>query len=135
MKKLLLLVFALVLGFVLVNRQRVYVRDPLASVYRNDAKQSGVRVFINYSDDVLLEQDFGDRVTTRTLVQAWNKTPGAPKVLACLQWTACLADADHATIIPITGNGKGAYDPHVIMTPREVSFVDADGVAVRITLR
>jgi hypothetical protein len=134
MKKLLLLVFVVLLGFIWVNRQRVYVRDPLATVYKNDVKQTGVQVFINYSNDVLVEQDAGP-VAFRTLVQGWNKMPGTPKVLTCVRWMACMADADHAGIFPVGGTGRGAYDPRVAMTGREVSYVDGDGTAMRVVLR
>ena len=88
MKMILLVVFLVVMGFVWVNRQRVYVRDPLAVVYRSqgseggpgEVKQSGVQVFINYSDDVLVEQD-AQPGGYRILVQGWNKMPGTPGVL------------------------------------------------------
>ena len=134
MKTILLLVFVVLLALIFVNRQRVYVRDPLATVYRNEVQQSGVQVFINYSDDVLLEQDAGPG-SYRILVQGWNRMPGTPAVLKCIRWMACLADADHAATLPIEWNGKGRYDPRVAMTSREVSFVDGDGATMRVVLR
>jgi len=138
-KRILLIVFLVVMAFIWVNRQRVYVRDPLATVYKNDGQQSGVQVFINYSDDVLLEQD-AEPGSYRILVQGWNKMPGTPAVLRCIRWMACMADADHARTLPIewSGNnqrGKGKYDPRVAMTSREVSFVDGDGATIRVELR
>jgi hypothetical protein len=133
-KRILLLVFLIVLAFVWVNRQRVYVRDPLATVYRNDVQQSGVQVFINYSNDVLIEQD-AEPGAFRILVQGWNKMPGTPVVLKCVRWMACMADADHAGALPIEWTGKGTYDPRVAMTSHEVSFVDGGGATMRITLR
>ena len=84
MKTILLLVFVVLLALIFVNRQRVYVRDPLATVYRNEVQQSGVQVFINYSDDVLLEQD-AEPGSYRILVQGWNKMPGTP-VVALFPW-------------------------------------------------
>ena len=135
MKTFLLLVFLVALGFILVNRQRVYVRDPLATVYKNDVKQSGVQVFIDYSNDVLMLRNDGDRAISRMLVQGWNKTAGTPVILKCIRWMVCLADADHATTLPVEWSGKGKYDPRVSMTNREVSFVDGDGVTVRVMLR
>ena len=45
------------LAFVLVNRQRVFVRDPLAKVTVNGTLDSAYQVYINYSNDVLLERD------------------------------------------------------------------------------
>jgi hypothetical protein len=130
MKKILLLVVLFTLGFIWVNRQQVFVWDPLATVYKGDVKQSGAQVFINYSNDVLVEQK-----ANRTLVQGWNKVPGTPVVLDCLRWLACMTDAAHAKTLPVEWNGKGKYDPRVAMTSREVSFVDGDGAAVRVTLR
>jgi hypothetical protein len=134
MKKILLLVFLVLLAAIFINRQRVYVRDPLATVYRDDAKQSGVQVFINYSNDVLLEQD-AEPGSYQILVQSWNKMPGTPAVLKCIRWMACLADADHATTFPVEWTGKGKYDPKVAMTSRELSFVDGDGATVKAQLR
>ena len=134
MKTILLLVFVVLLALIFVNRQRVYVRDPLATVYKSEVRQSGVQVFINYSDDVLLEQDAGPG-SYRILVQGWNRMPGTPAVLKCIRWMACLADADHAATLPIEWNGKGRYDPRVAMTSREVSFVDGDGATMRVVLR
>jgi len=132
--KTLIVVFVLVLGLVLVNRQKVFVLDPLATVYRNDLKQSGVEVFINYSNDVLFERD-SDSGSYWTVLQGWNRVPGTPVVLHCLRWMACLTDADRATTLPLEWNGKGKYDPRVSMSHREVTFVDGDGTTVRVTLR
>jgi hypothetical protein len=133
-KKILLIVFVVALGFVWVNRQRVYVRDPLATVYKDDVKQGGVQVFINYSNDVLVEQD-AEPGSYRTLVQGWNKMPGTPVVLKCLRWMACMTDADLAVTFPGVWNGKGKYDPRVAMNGREVSYVDGDGATMRVVLR
>jgi len=133
-KTILLLVFVALLAAIFVNRQRVYVRDPLATVYQGDVKQSGVQVFINYSNDVLLEQD-AEPGSYRILVQGWNKMPGTPGVLKCIRWMVCLADADHATTFPIEWNGKGRYDPKVAMTSRELSFVAGDGATIKVQLR
>ena len=135
MKKILLLVFVVLLAVILINRQRLYVRDPLATVYRNEVKQSDVQVFINYSDDVLVEQDFGDRGTNSVLVQGWNEMPGTPTRLTCVHWMMCLAEADQVVTIPIVWKGKGKYDPKVAMSSREVSFVGGDGAVVRVALR
>ena len=134
MKKLFVVAFLVIFGFIVMNRQRVYVRDPIASVYRNDVKQSGVQVFINYSNDVLLWRD-SDQGGYRLLVQNWNKMPGTPQVLRCIRWMACLADSEHAVTFPIESMGKGAYDPQVTMTNREVRFVNGDGAAMKVQLR
>ena len=135
MKTILVVVFAVLLGAILLNRQKVFVLDPLATVYRNDAKQSGIDVYINYSDDVLIDRQDNDSGSYWTLLQGWSKLPGTPVVLRCLRWMACLTDADHATTLPLEWNGKGKYDPRVSMSHREVSFVDGDGAALRVDLR
>jgi hypothetical protein len=133
-KKIFLLVFVVLMGFIVLNRQRVYVRDPLATVYRNQVKQSGVQVYINYSNDVLLWRD-AEPGGYRILVQGWNKMPGTPAVLKCVRWMACMAEADRTPTTPIDRAGMGAYDPRVTMTNREVSFMDGDGAQVRVQLR
>jgi len=139
MKTFLLLVLLSLLALIAVDQRRIYVRDPLATVYKNDAQQSGVQVFVSLSGDVLLWQD-AEPGAYRTLLQSWNKMPGAPVRLMCLHWVVCLADADHAPIYPMdwngnSGRGKGRYDPQVSMTGREVTYMDGDGAAVRVELR
>jgi hypothetical protein len=104
MKTTLTVLVVLFLVWLLYYRQRIYVRDPLATVYRDDVKQSGVEVFINYSNDVLLEQDSGP-APSRILLQDWNKMPGTPQTLTCVHWIACMTEADKAPTIPITWTG------------------------------
>jgi hypothetical protein len=136
--------FLVLLVLILINRERVFVRDPLATVYRNDAKLDGAQVFINYSSDVLLERDTdtagtqslsNPAVSSETLIQGWDKTPGVPTILHCIRWMACLTDADHATTLPLDWTGKGRYDPRVAMSKGAVSYVDGDGATIRIDLR
>lgn len=134
MKTILTLLLIASLALLIYNRQRVYLRDPLATVYRNDVQQTGVEVFINYSSDVLLEQD-AEPAPSSILLQDWNKMPGTPTTLTCLRWIACMTNADQASAIPLAWTGKGKYDPKVFMTTREVSFVDANASTVRIELR
>lgn len=134
MKTILIVAFLVLLALIFVNRQRVFVRDPLAMVYRNDVKQTSVEVFINYSSDVLMARD-SDSGSYWTLLQAWNRTPGTPTVLKCLHWMVCLTDADHATTLPLEWHGKGKHDPRVTMTSAEVSFVDSDGATMQVELR
>ena len=132
-KSVLILAFIVIMGFIIVNRERVYVRDPLATVYRNGAQQSGVQVYQNYSNDVLLEKD-GD-APYRILVQDWDEVPGTPINLTCIRWMACLASDDRAPTLPLQWKGKGKYDPKVTMTNKEASFMDVDGSLVRVQLR
>ena len=134
MKTIMIVAFLVLLALIFINRQRVFVRDPLATVYRNDVKQSGVEVFINYSSDVLLERD-SDSGSYWTLLQGWNRMPGTPTVLKCLRWMVCLTDADHATTLPMKWIGKGKYNPRVTMTTAEASFVDGDGATMQVELR
>ena len=152
MKTILTLLLIASLALLIYNRQRIYLRDPLATVYRNDVQQTGVEVFINYSSDVLLQQD-AEPAPYSILLQDWNKMPGTPTTLTCLRWIACMTDADQASAIPLAWTGKsgsptseparrgdksgdnGKYDPKVFMTTREVSFVDANASTVRIELR
>jgi hypothetical protein len=150
MKTFLLVAFVVLIVLILFNRDRVYVRDPLASVYRTEArkdpkaaaptdksdevKQADVQVYINYENDVLLVQkdQSGEH---RTLLQNWSRMPGTPTELHCLRWTACMTDADHAPTIPVNWTGKGTYAPQVRMSDIEVSYVDGAGAAIRIVLR
>jgi len=134
MKAFLVLAFAVLLALILFNRQRVYVRDPLATVYRNDVRQPGVEVYINATNDVLVWKEDSPGAF-QVLLQHWNQTPGLPARLTCLHWMACLADADHATIVPVPFTGKGRYDAHVAMSNREVSFTASDAATLRIELR
>jgi hypothetical protein len=148
MKTTLTVLVVLFLVWLLYYRQRIYVRDPIATVYRNDVQQSGIEVFINYSNDVLLEQDSGP-TPYRILVQDWNKMPGTPQTLTCLRWTACFTEGDKAPTIPLTSTGKsaqptsktarqgdkGKYDPKVFMASRQVTFIDPDNAVMRIDLR
>ncbi len=142
-KTILILAFLGMLVLIWVYREQEYLRDPLATVYRDGVQQSGVEVFQNYSDDVLIEKN-SDPGAYRILIQSWNQTPGTPAILRCLIWTACLTDDDHAAIYPLgptaspapaLRNKKGKYDPNVSMTNHEVSFTDPDGTRVRVVLR
>ena len=122
------------LAFVLINRERVFVRDPLAKVTVNGAAESGYQVYINFSNDVLLERD--DQTTGYgILVQNWNRMPGTPSTLKCVHWMACMTDADHATALPLDHTGPGAYDPRTTMSSSSVDFVDGAGRNVHVALR
>ena len=108
--------------FVWVYRERLFLRNPLGAVERNGVRQDGSRVFINYSNDVLV-QNGGKWI----LVQGWDGVAGVPARLNCVQGLACMTEADHAEVAMI---GKG-----VEMSSQVVTFVDDEGVAVRVTLR
>lgn len=128
MKTVFLVLTIVLVAFVAINRQRLYLRDPPGAMYRNDVKVEGAHVLINYTNDVLVQIGSGLQVQ-EYLVQGWSRVPGVPVELKCLEGLLCLAEADHAPIAPISGATRAA------MTNREVSFADGAGAAIRITLR
>jgi hypothetical protein len=134
MKKILPLAFLVLMTLIVLHRQRVFVRDPLATLYRNGAKQPGTQIYINYSNDVLLLRD-DPGGPHYTLIQHWNQMPGTPVLLRCVRSMACLSDADQAPTFPIVWTGKGRYDPHVSMSNAEVAYVAADGSRMQVELR
>ena len=118
MKKLLLVLVIVGVAFVLYNRQRLFIRDPLGSVVCDGVKEGGAQVYINYTNDVLLEND--DAPMYVTLVQH-GQPIGTPAKLSCLHWVACLTDADVAT--------KIAVDPKMtsgVMSGKIVEFRDGE---------
>jgi hypothetical protein len=128
--KRILIVGILLLGvFVAVFRQRIYVRDPLGKVERNEAAQDGTRLYINYSNDVLVEDAAQHQFV---LVQGWNGLPGVPQHLFCLTGLMCWTDGDKAAVFPV--DGVGGKTP-AVMSAKEVTFVDESGVKVRVGLR
>jgi hypothetical protein len=128
-RKLFILLVLVFVGFLAINRQRVFLRDPLGKVYRNAVPVDGARIFINFSNDVLVEETAEQRMF---IVQNWNKIPGTPKALTCFSGMMCLTDADHAEMVPL---GSASYEPGTQMSDREVSFNDGSGLGVRVTLR
>ena len=102
---------------------------PLGKVERNGIAQAGARLYINYSNDVLVEDAAADR---RYLVEGWNGVPGVPKHLACLTALACWTDGDEAEVFPL---GNGPNQAHAVMSAKEVTFADETGAMVRVQLR
>ena len=137
MKKLVAL---LVIGlgvYLAINRQRVFLRDPLAKVTRDGAPVAGARVMINFSNDVFLE-DSSDNRRRLYLVQHWNMAVGTPSVpVKCVQGLACLTDKDQATeqMVAAGSRGRRTAFEGVTMTDRQVEFVDEDGALVSVVLR
>jgi hypothetical protein len=115
--------------FVGVFRQRIFLRDPLGKMERNGVAVDGARLFINFSNDVLVEEPGTER---RYLVQGWSGVPGVPQILGCVQGLVCWTDADHAAVFPLDGRGAGA---RAVMSAKEVAFVDETGARVRAQLR
>ncbi len=129
MKKVVGVLIAAWIVFMVVYRDRIFLRDPLGVLERNGVQQAGAQVYINYSNDVLV-QDATE--TRRFLVQAVTRMPGVPVHLACIRWVACLTQANSAPVIPLGGSG---YLPQVVMSGGQVEFEDGDGSMVRVALR
>ena len=137
MKKVIAVLVIVLVVFLAVNRQRVYLWDPIATVSRDGAKVDGVRVLINYSNDVLLQDGSAGR-RRLYLVQNWNKVAATPTAeLKCLRPVACLADADQASAAALTAGSRSGRAPFegVTMTNKQVEFVDEDGALVDVRLR
>jgi hypothetical protein len=115
--------------FVGVFRQRIFLRDPLGKMERNGVAVDGARLFINFSNDVLVEEPGTER---RYLVQGWSGVPGVPQIIGCVQLLVCWTDADHAAVYPLDGRGAGT---RAVMSAKEVTFVDETGARVRVQLR
>jgi len=115
--------------FVAVFRQRIFLRDPLGKMERNGVAVDGARLFINFSNDVLVEEPGTAR---RYLVQEWSGVPGVPQILGCIQGLACWTDADHAAVFPLDGRGAGS---RALMSAKEVTFTDETGARVLVKLR
>ena len=129
MKRILIVGTLLLVVFVVVFRQRIFVQDPLGKVERGGVAQDETRVYINYSNDVLVEDATRHRFV---LVQGWSELPGVPRHLFCLTGMVCWTDADKATVFPV--EGAGGKTP-AVMSPKEVRFVDESGAKVRVGLR
>jgi hypothetical protein len=126
MKKLLLLVLIVLVVFAVLNRDRIYVRDPLASVTRDAVAESGVQVYINHNNDVLLEHDTAPAYMT--LLQH-GQPVGAPRLLPCIHFMACLTDA---AIQPVLVLSRAAHIES--MTSAQVAFRDDQGREAVVTL-
>jgi hypothetical protein len=129
LKRILIVGTLLLAVFVVVFRQRIYVRDPLGKVERSGVAQDGMRVYINYSNDLLVEDSARHQFV---LVQGWNALPGVPQHLFCLTGLMCWTDADNAAVFPV--EGVGGKTP-AVMNAKEVTFVDESGAKVRVGLR
>ena len=129
MRKILVVGALLLVVFAAMFRQRIFVRDPVGKVERNGAVQDGTRLYINYSNDVLVEDAARHRFV---LVQGWRALPGVPQHLFCFTGLMCWTDADRAAVDPV--EGIGGKTP-AVMSAKEVTFVDESGARVRAALR
>ena len=137
MKKIwLLLAIALVI-FVAVYRQRIFLRDPIATVTRDGVKQGNVKVMINYSNDLLM--DDGSTDTRRIyLVQHWNQVAQySMGPLRCFSGLACMTDGTQATGEKVAPGPRGKREAFagVTMTNKRIEFVDESGALVGVELR
>jgi hypothetical protein len=112
-----------------VFRQRIFARDPLGKVERNGVVQDGARLYIDYSNDVLVEDSVRHQFV---LVQGRSALPGVPQHLFCLTGLMCWTDADRAAVFPMEG---AAGRTRAVMSAKEVTFVDESGTGVKVTLR
>jgi len=129
LKRILIVGTLLLVVFVAVFRQRIFVRDPLGKVERNGVAQDETRLYINYSNDVLVENLAQHQFV---LVQGWNALPGVPQHLFCLTGMVCWTDADRAAGCPVEGAGGRTQ---AVMSAKDVMFVDESGAKVRAALR
>ena len=127
MKKLIGLLLLVAIVFLVYHRQRVYIRDPLGGVTRDGVKEPGAQVFINYSNDVLIENDHVPIYVT--LVQH-GQPAGLPGNIGCIHFVVCMTDADVATLI-YTESTTGAES----MSATAVKFRDARGRETVVKLR
>ena len=125
MRKLIALLIILFVVFVVVERKRVYVRDPLASVTRDGAAVDGEQVYINFYNDVLLENDNPPMLV---MIVEQGQPLGIPTKLRCIHWVACLTDADIATTYQLGGAVNS-------MTNKTVSFHDQNARHWLVKLR
>ena len=126
MKRLFLLVVLLLFAYLIYNRQRVFLRDPLASVLRDGTRAEGTQVFINFNNDVLLEKD-GPPLLITLLQQ--GKPVGTPANLKCVHFVACLTDADSASLSEVEAGAR-----IISMANKIVEYKDGEGHSVVITL-
>jgi hypothetical protein len=129
LKKILIVGTLLLIVFIAVFRQRIFLRDPLGKVERNGAVQDGMRLYINYSNDVLVEDGVRHQFV---LVQGGSALPGVPQHLFCLTGLVCWTDSDRAAVFPVEGVGGRT---RAVMNAKEVTFVDDSGATVRVALR
>ena len=125
MRKFIVLLVLVAAVFVVWNRHRLYVRDPLGSVLRDGVKEQGAQVLINYSDDVLLQNYNAPMYVT--LIQHGNRV-GSLAEMHCVAYVACLLDADVPTFIATDEGAK------VTMSGKVVEYRDAKGRDTVVTL-
>lgn len=106
-------------------RQQIYVRDFRASVTRNGAVEDGAQVFLNLSDDVLLENDNAPMYIT--LLQH-DRPVREPAQLNCVHFFVCFVANDGATLI---GSDDGARLLQMTGDAAEYRATDGHDAVVR----
>ena len=129
MKSFLIAATVLLVLFIAAFRQRIFLRDPLGKVERNGIQQDGTRVFINYSNDVLVEDMTRNN---RYLIEAWSRIPGVPKHLSCLTGLACWTEANQAEVFPL---GNTPAQTKAMMDSKQIAFQDETGAGIVVQLR
>ena len=127
MKKIFLLIVVVFVVFIIINRTKLFVRDPLASVARDGVQESGTQVFINFNNEVLLEHDSAPAYVT--VAEAAGHI-GTPQNIKCIHWLACLTDANPATLLD-----PSAKTQTLQSTGKGMDFRDAAGKEVVVMLR
>ncbi len=127
MKKWVSLALVFLSLFVYENRMRLFLRDPLGTVLRDGAKEDGAQVFLNYDNDVLLENDHPPLYMT---ILQHGQPVGAPTTLKCFHYLVCLANGYPA---PQSAAYSGARLES--MTSKEVRFRDSARREVQVQLR
>jgi len=128
-RNILIVATVLLIIFVAVFRQRIFLRDPLGEVERNGIRQDATRVYINYSNDVLLEDLTRNN---RYLVEGWSKEPGVPKHLTCISGLVCWTEENEAEVSPL---GSAPNQAQAAMSAKEIVFEDETGASIRVKLR
>jgi hypothetical protein len=122
MKKIILLLFVIFAVFILYNKQRLFLRDPLGSVTRDGVKLDGAQVYLNYSNDIMILRESPPGFWT--VVQHDNHV-GTPAAMKGMHWIAYLADAD---VVPLLTVETGAVVDS--MTSKTVTYHDGPHVTV-----
>jgi len=123
-KKLIALLVIILIVYVVVERKRVFVRDPLATVTRAGEKVDGEQVYINFYNDALLENDNPPMLVM--LVEKGHPV-GVPTDLRCAHWLACLTDDNPASNLPLKASVQS-------MSKKTINFSDQDGKPWVVTL-
>lgn len=128
MRRFLVLVVLALIALAVVYRDRLYLRDPLGKIARDGVEQADARIYINYDNEVLVREKHG---TEMFVVQHWNGQPATPAGLTCIEGLLCVTPADRVMDV----GGMISKQAPAEMSNRAVSFTDASGTKVLVTIR